>query len=91
MKIIPYGKQFIDKKDIESVLVALKKDIITTGSTVKKFENDFEKLWNDRSEKCKVIQLPNAYFVENIYPSAKDMVSISFKKYLINEGVGLRD
>ena len=25
----------------------------------KKFENDFEKLWNDRSEKCKVIQLPN--------------------------------
>ena len=39
MKIIPYGKQFIDKKDIASVLEALKKDIITTGSTVEKFEN----------------------------------------------------
>jgi dTDP-4-amino-4,6-dideoxygalactose transaminase len=39
MKIIPYGKQSINDNDIKSVLAALKNDIITTGSTVTKFEN----------------------------------------------------
>ena len=38
MKIIPYGKQHIDKNDILSVSRALKGDKITTGLEVKKFE-----------------------------------------------------
>ena len=38
MKIIPYGRQFIDKKDIQSVSKTLKKDKITTGSEIINFE-----------------------------------------------------
>ena len=38
MKKIPYGKQFIDNKDLLAVTKALKKDKITTGDVVKNFE-----------------------------------------------------
>ena len=38
MKIRPYGRQFIDKKDIQSVSKTLKKDKITTGSEIINFE-----------------------------------------------------
>lgn len=38
-KIIPYGKQYIEKSDIAAVAEALKKDKVTTGPYVKKFEN----------------------------------------------------
>ena len=39
MKHIPYGRQFINKSDIDSVSSSLKADLITTGKNVKKFEN----------------------------------------------------
>jgi dTDP-4-amino-4,6-dideoxygalactose transaminase len=39
MNIIPYGRQYIDKSDINFVSKALKQDLVTTGSYVKKFEN----------------------------------------------------
>ena len=39
MKTIPYGRQYIDNQDIRLVSKALKEDLITTGSYVKKFEN----------------------------------------------------
>ena len=38
MKIIPYGKQFIDHTDKKSVLKTLSNDLITTGPQVSKFE-----------------------------------------------------
>ena len=38
-KIIPYGKQYIEKRDIVAVTEALKNDKVTTGPYVKKFEN----------------------------------------------------
>ncbi len=38
MKSIPYGRQYIDNKDIKIVSDALKKKIITTGDQVLKFE-----------------------------------------------------
>ena len=38
MKTIPYGRQYIDSKDIRLVSKALKEDLITTGRYVKKFE-----------------------------------------------------
>ena len=38
MKIIPYGKQYIDKSDIKAVSNALTKDKITTGEITLKFE-----------------------------------------------------
>jgi tRNA threonylcarbamoyladenosine biosynthesis protein TsaB len=42
--------------------------------------------FGDGSSKCNgIIKLPNASFVEDIFPSAKDMVQISFKKYLSND------
>jgi len=43
MKIIPYGRQYIDHQDIRLVSKALKEDLITTGSYVKKFENKINK------------------------------------------------
>lgn len=44
MKIIPYAKQYIDKKDISEVAKSLKKDFITQGPTIKKFEEKISKL-----------------------------------------------
>jgi hypothetical protein len=38
MKNIPYGKQHIDSVDIKAVFKAMKADLITTGSYVKKFK-----------------------------------------------------
>ena len=43
MKIIPYGRQYIDNQDIKFVSKALKQDLITTGSYVKKFEKKISK------------------------------------------------
>ncbi len=43
MKFIPYGRQFIDKKDKLSVLNSLSNDLITTGPYVKKLENGLGK------------------------------------------------
>ena len=44
MTIIPYGKQFIDNKDIKFVSKSLKQNLITTGNFVKKFENKISSL-----------------------------------------------
>ena len=38
--MIPYGKQDINKEDIETVLETLKSDYLTQGPVVPKFEND---------------------------------------------------
>ena len=38
MKFIPYGRQYIDKKDINAVSSVLKNDIITSGNQVLTFE-----------------------------------------------------
>ena len=43
MKIIPYGRQYIDNQDIKLVSKSLKQDLITTGHYVKKFENKISK------------------------------------------------
>lgn len=39
MKFIPYGKQEIDEKDIDSVVEVLKSDFLTTGPKIKEFED----------------------------------------------------
>ena len=38
MKKIPYGRQYINNKDIIQVSKTLKKDKITTGDEVEKFK-----------------------------------------------------
>ena len=38
MKIIPYGRQHIDKNDIRHVSTSLKGQLITTGKYVENFE-----------------------------------------------------
>ena len=43
MKMIPYGRQFIDKQDINVVKKALHNQLITTGKEVEKFEKLFSK------------------------------------------------
>lgn len=40
MKIIPYSRQYIDKKDIQEVVKVLKSDFITQGTKISEFEND---------------------------------------------------
>jgi dTDP-4-amino-4,6-dideoxygalactose transaminase len=45
MKTIPYGRQYIDSHDIRLVSKALKEDLITTGSYVKKFEKKISKFF----------------------------------------------
>lgn len=39
MKFIPYGRQWIDKDDIEEVVKVLRSDWITTCPKIKEFEN----------------------------------------------------
>ena len=46
MKYIPYGRQFIDSKDISNVIKSLKNDLITTGPFVKAFEKEVSKKLN---------------------------------------------
>ena len=43
MKNIPYGRQYVDSRDIKKVASALKENFITTGDYVKKFENNIKK------------------------------------------------
>ncbi len=43
MKMIPYGRQFIDDNDIIAVQKVMKNEFITTGKEVKKFEKLFSK------------------------------------------------
>jgi dTDP-4-amino-4,6-dideoxygalactose transaminase len=45
MKIIPYGRQYIDNQDIRLVSKALKEDLITTGNYVKKLEYKISKFF----------------------------------------------
>ena len=39
MASIPYGKQTIDKDDIEAIAAAMSEELLTTGPTAKKFED----------------------------------------------------
>ena len=48
MKIIPYGKQYIDSKDVKIVSQSLQSDLITTGSYVDKFEEKIKKYFNSK-------------------------------------------
>ncbi len=48
MKLIPYGRQYIDKSDIKEVATALTKDNITSGKITLKFEKKISKFLNCR-------------------------------------------
>ena len=48
MKTIPYGKQYIDSKDIKIVSQSLKSNLITTGSYVDRFEKTIKKYFNSK-------------------------------------------
>ena len=48
MKIIPYGRQYIDNQDIKLVSKVLKQDLITTGKYVKKFERNISKYLKEK-------------------------------------------
>ena len=37
-RIIPYGKQFVEEKDIEAVIEALKSELMTQGPKSQEFE-----------------------------------------------------
>lgn len=51
--MISYGKQYIDKKDIDSVTKVLKSDWITQGPKIKEFENLIKKKF--KSKFCTVV------------------------------------
>ena len=46
MNFIPYGKQLVDKSDIDSVVETLNSDYLTTGPKVKAFENALSEYCN---------------------------------------------
>ena len=47
--MISYGKQYVDKKDIQSVLKTLKSNWITQGPKIKKFESLLKKKFKSPS------------------------------------------
>ena len=51
--MITYGKQFVDKYDINSVVKALKSERITQGRFVGKFESSLKKVFG--SKYCSVV------------------------------------
>ena len=55
MKFIPYGRHFIDSKDIKSVTSALRQEKITSGDQVLKFEKKLENYF-----KCKFASVCNS-------------------------------
>ncbi len=50
--MINYGKHFIDKKDINSVIQALKSDFLTQGPNIQKFENKLKSFFGARYASC---------------------------------------
>jgi perosamine synthetase len=42
-ELLPYGKQFVEQKDINAVIKVLESDWLTTGPTVMEFEKQFAK------------------------------------------------
>ena len=46
MKAIPYGRQYIDKKDIKGVQKTLENDLITSGNEAIKFEKKISSFLN---------------------------------------------
>jgi perosamine synthetase len=40
-KLLPYGKQFVDQKDVQAVIEVLQSDWLTTGPTIMEFEKKF--------------------------------------------------
>ena len=40
-KLLPYGKQFVDQKDIDAVIDVLQSDWLTTGPNILEFEKQF--------------------------------------------------
>ena len=47
-KLIPYGRQYIDKSDIQKVASALSEDRLTTGEIVFKFEKEIAAFVNSK-------------------------------------------
>ena len=47
-KIIPYGKHYIDERDINAVIKNLKSGSLTQGPTIEKFENKIKEIVNCR-------------------------------------------
>jgi len=43
MKVIPYGRQYIDQDDIDAVVSTLQSDYLTQGPKVREFELAFAK------------------------------------------------
>ena len=50
--MIPYGKHFIDKNDINSVIKALKSNFLTQGPKIQEFENNLKSYFGARYATC---------------------------------------
>jgi len=44
-ELLPYGKQFVEQKDINAVIKVLESDWLTTGPTVMEFEKNLPNRW----------------------------------------------
>ena len=50
--MINYGKHFIDKNDINSVIKALKSNFLTQGPKIQEFENNLKSYFGARYATC---------------------------------------
>ena len=57
-KLIPYGKQFIDNKDLREVNKVLKSNFLTTGPLVEKFEKKINFVKSNYALVCNSVRLP---------------------------------
>jgi len=64
----------------------IKAEIINTDSFSKELENNQVYFLGDGAQKCKeFISHTNAVFIENKFPSAKEMAQLSYDKYIKND------
>jgi tRNA threonylcarbamoyladenosine biosynthesis protein TsaB len=78
-----YAAVFNDK---HHQIRGIKAEIINEDSFMKELENNQVYFLGDGAEKCKeFITHKNAFFIENKFPSAKEMARLSYDKYKNND------
>ena len=64
-------------------VIATKAEVMTESSFLELLDKQKVIFFGDSADKCKsVIKHENAVFIDDIYPSANDMIGIAYQKYL---------
>ena len=77
-EFVPYGRQWIDEDDVQSVVEVLKSDFLTTGPTVRRFEEALERYTGARHAvalNSGTSALHAAYFAAGLEPGDEIVTS----------------